>query len=156
MNSYYVEECSVNKQVKKRWPSYLPEKLEFKHGEKPLHDYLAHYSKYTPNHTAYNYYGTRLTWSKLHDYSSRMAQLLRDNGIKKGDRVALYMQNCPQYIIGYFGIQKLGAIVVPLNPMYKEAELDYFINEVEIKGVILTDDLFPRLASISEKVKTVE
>lgn len=141
---------------KKGWPMDLSKQLNYKLGEKPLHEYLAHNATKYPNRTAYNYYGNKITWRYLNDYSDRLAQFLKENHIQKGDRVALYMQNCPQYIIGYFGIQKIGAIVVPLNPMYKEAELDYFINEVNIKVVIATEDLFSRLQNISNKIPTVQ
>ncbi|MFS0576443.1 AMP-binding protein [Sporosarcina sp. 179-K 3D1 HS] len=141
---------------KKYWPKYLPEKLEYRLGEKPLHEYLAHNAKTHPNRTAYNYYGQKITWTLLNDHSDRLAQFLKDKDIQKGDRVALYMQNCPQYIIGYFAIQKNGAIVVPLNSMYKEAELDYFINEVNIKAVISADDLYPRLQAIKDNIPSVD
>jgi len=141
---------------KKSWPSYLPKQLDYKLGEKPLHEYLNYNAEKYPSCVPYNYYGNKITWAMLNDYTNRLAQFLKENHIKKGDRVALYMQNCPQYIIGYFGIQKIGAIVVPLNPMYKEAELDYFINEVDIKAVISTVDLYPRVYAIKDKTPTVE
>ncbi len=141
---------------KKSWPSYLPKQLDYRLGEKPLHEYLKYNAEKYPRSVPYNYYGNKITWAMLNDYTNRLAQFLKENHIKKGDRVALYMQNCPQYIIGYFGIQTIGAIVVPLNPMYKEAELDYFINEVDIKAVISTEDLFPRLYAIKDKTPTVE
>ncbi|MBD8004810.1 AMP-binding protein [Bacillus norwichensis] len=140
----------------KSWPSYLPKQLDYRLGEKPLHEYLKYNAEKYPRSVPYNYYGNKITWAMLNDYTNRLAQFLKENHIKKGDRVALYMQNCPQYIIGYFGIQTIGAIVVPLNPMYKEAELDYFINEVDIKAVISTEDLFPRLYAIKDKTPTVE
>ncbi|GIN98306.1 long-chain-fatty-acid--CoA ligase [Siminovitchia terrae] len=141
---------------KKSWPSYLPKQLDYKLGEKPLHEYLNYNAEKYPSCVPYNYYGNKITWAMLNDYTNRLAHFLKENHIKKGDRVALYMQNCPQYIIGYFGIQKIGAIVVPLNPMYKEAELDYFINEVDIKAVISTVDLYPRVYAIKDKTPTVE
>ncbi|GIN92067.1 long-chain-fatty-acid--CoA ligase [Siminovitchia terrae] len=141
---------------KKSWPSYLPKQLDYKLGEKPLHEYLNYNAEKYPSCVPYNYYGNKITWAMLNDYTNRLAQFLKENHIKKGDRVALYMQNCPQYIIGYFGIQKIGAIVVPLNPMYKEAELNYFINEVDIKAVISTVDLYPRVYAIKDKTPTVE
>lgn len=141
---------------KRYWPEELPTQLTYKHGEKPLHDYLSNNASEYPEKTAYNYYGNRITWTLLDDESNRLGQFLREKNIHKGDRIAIYMQNSPQYIISYFGIQKIGAIVVPLNPMYKEAELDYFINEVGVKAIIATDDLFHRLQSIQDKIPTVD
>lgn len=142
--------------INQYWPAYLPSTFQYQYGEKPLHEYIAHHAKQRPNHVAYHYYGNPITWSKLDEDINRLARFLHDRGIVKGERVALFMQNSPQYIIGYFGVQKIGATVVPLNPMYKEAELEYFINEVAVKAVILTDDLFPRLGAIMDKIPSVE
>src|SRR5699024_11640459 len=107
------------------WPSYLKSELHYSLGERPLHAYLEHHAKERPNDIAYHYYGNSISWSSLNTHVNKFASFLKDKQIEKGDCVAIYMQNCPQYIISYFSAQKIGAIVVPLNPMYKEAELEY-------------------------------
>src|SRR5699024_12036147 len=84
----------------------------------------------------------------LYDHTSRLAHFLKNQGIMKGDRIALFMQNCPQYLIGHYAIQMLGAVVVPLNPMYKESELEYFINEAEIKAIIAGQELYNQLEKV--------
>lgn len=147
---------SVKSVLRKSWPKDLPKTLTYRLGEKPLHEYLENNARQRPMDTAYVYYGNEITWKQLNDYTNRLAQFLKNNGIKKGDRVSLFMQNCPQYLIGHYAIQKLGAIVVPLNPMYKEAELDYFINEVGVKVVIASQELYPRIHAIKDKIPTVE
>src|SRR5699024_11580383 len=58
------------------------------------------------------------------------------------------MQNCPQYLIGHYAIQMLGAIVIPLNPMYKEAELEYLINEAKIQVMIVGQELYKEIENI--------
>lgn len=138
------------------WPSYLKSELHYSLGERPLHAYLEHHAKERPNDIAYHYYGNSISWSSLNTHVNKFASFLKDKQIEKGDCVAIYMQNCPQYIISYFSAQKIGAIVVPLNPMYKEAELEYFLNEVSVKAIVLTDDLYPRVQSIEEKIPSVE
>ncbi|MFS0575418.1 AMP-binding protein [Sporosarcina sp. 179-K 3D1 HS] len=142
--------------LKKSWPQNLPETLTYKFGEKPLREYLKQNAIDHPNRIAYHFYGNQISWSQLNDSTCRLAQFLTDKGVKKGERVALYMQNCPQYIIGYFAIQQLGAIVVPLNPMYKGAELEYFINEVGIKAVMCSQELYHNLHAIQEQIPIVE
>lgn len=146
----------MEKVIKNNWPTYLENELHYALGERPLHEYLEHHAKDRPEDIAYHYYGNSISWSTLNTYVDKLANFLKNKRIKKGDRVAIYMQNCPQYIISYFSVQKIGAIVVPLNPMYKQAELEYFLNEVSVKAIILTDDLYRRVQSIQDKITTVE
>ena len=142
--------------TKKSWPKGVLETLHYRLGEKPLHEYLMDNAKERPEETAYVYYGNNLTWSQLQDDTGRLAQFLKDQGVGKGDRIALFMQNCPQYLIGHYAIQMLGAIVVPLNPMYKEAELEYLINEADIKAVIAGQELYPTMEAVKGKAKSLQ
>ncbi len=134
--------------LKRSWPKNLPKKLVYREGEKPLHEYLAQNAREHPHEIAYIYYGNEITWKQLNDEVNRLAHFFKLKKIAKGDCIALYMQNCPQYIISHYAIQKIGATVVPLNPMYKESELKYFFNEVEIKAVIAAQELHPRLQNV--------
>ncbi|WP_423241345.1 AMP-binding protein [Oceanobacillus zhaokaii] len=138
--------------LKKSWPKGVPDTLKYRLGEKPLHEYLMKNALERPGQTAYVFYGNNITWSQLNNNTRCFAQFLYNLGVSKGDRIALFMQNCPQYLIGHYAIQMLGAIVVPLNPMYKESELEYFINEAEIKAVIAGQELYHLVENI--KVKT--
>src|SRR5690625_962947 len=108
--------------LKKSWPKNISETLHYRFGEKPLHEYLMDHAIDRSDQTAYIFYGNHITWKQLYDHTSRLAHFLKNQGITKGDRIALFMQNCPQYLIGHYAIQMLGAVVVPLNPMYKESE----------------------------------
>lgn len=142
--------------LKNNWPINLPEELVYRLGEQPLHEYLANNAKEIPEETAYIYYGNNITWSELNEDVDKLAHFLKSKGVIKGDRIALYMQNCPQYLVGHYAIQKLGATVVPLNPMYKEAELDYLINEASVKAVILGQELYYRIESLRDKSTSLE
>lgn len=135
----------------KSWPHNIPLKLTYRLGEKPLHEYLRDNARQLPNKSAYIYYGTEITWKQLDQYTDSIANFLLSKGIKKGDRIALFMQNCPQYIIAHFGIQKIGAIVGPASSMFKEWELEYEINDLGAKAIFTTDDLFPTLEKILDK-----
>lgn len=118
------------------WPEELPGQLSYLFGEKPLYEYLEQHGKTKENDVAYIFYGRVITWGTLLKNTNRFAGFLKGQGVKKGSCVALYMQNCPQYIIAHFAIQQLGGIVIPLNPMFKEAELAYYLEEAPIEGVI--------------------
>lgn len=141
--------------LKKSWPKGISETLHYRFGEKPLHEYLIRNAKERPDQTAYIFYGNHITWKQLSDNTSRVAQFLKQQGITKGDRIALFMQNCPQYLIGHYAIQMLGAIVVPLNPMYKESELEYLINVAEVKAVIAGQELYKQIESAKTKTASI-
>ena len=142
--------------VKKSWPKGVPKKIDYRLGEKPLHEYLAQHAEERPDQIAYVFYGKNITWNQLNDSVRRLAQFLKNQGVVKGNRIGLYMQNCPQYLIGHYAIQTLGAIVVPLNPMYKATELEHLINEAEIKAVIAGQELYKQLESVKDKLTTLE
>jgi long-chain acyl-CoA synthetase len=108
---------------------------------RPLHEYLKEYARMSPTKDAIIFYGKSITYQELDELSDRFAQFLYVQGIRKGDKVALFLPNCPQYIICHFGIQKIGAIVGPCNPMLKEWELEYEVNDLEAKAIIYLDHL---------------
>ncbi|QQK80484.1 AMP-binding protein [Salicibibacter cibi] len=142
--------------LKKSWPQGVPETLSYRLGEKALHEYLIQNAIDHPNKTAYNFYGNEISWEQLVAQTRRLAHFLQNKGITKGDKVALYMQNCPQYLLSHYAIQMLGGTVVPLNPMYKASELEYFINEAEIMAVIAGDELYDHIVAIKDKTHSLQ
>jgi long-chain acyl-CoA synthetase len=71
--------------------------------------------------------------------------------VEKGDPVALFMNNCPQYVIAHYGIQKLGAIVCPCGPLYKEHELEYQLKDLQARVIVAADVLLPVVAQVRGK-----
>lgn len=136
---------------RKSWPGNVPRELTFRLGEKPLHEYLRDNARQMPDETSYIYYGKEITWSQLDRYSDSVASFLASRDIKKGDRVALFMQNCPQYVIAHYGIQKIGAVVGPASPMFKEMELEYEVNDLGARAIFTTEDLYPVVEKILGK-----
>lgn len=82
-----------------------------------------------PKRDALTFMGKRITYSKLLKLSNQFAYSLAELGVKKGDRVALYLPNTPHTIIAYYGTLKAGAIVVSTNPLYTERELQYQLED---------------------------
>jgi len=140
----------------KNWPEDMPEALVYPHGEVPVHEYLKINAKEAPENVAIIFYGTEITYKQLDEDSNRFANYLISIGIKKGDRVGLFLGNCPQYIIAHFGIQKIGGVVSPINPMFKEMELEYQINDAEMSLVVASDISCSHLDGIMDKLKTVK
>ena len=95
-----------------------------------------------PDHTALVYLGERFTYSRLHELVDRFASGLLEIGVKTKERVLLYTRNCPQWIIANYAINKIGAVVVPVSPIYTSHELEYIMNDAEVETVICLDTNF--------------
>ncbi|WP_181275688.1 class I adenylate-forming enzyme family protein [Brevibacterium oceani] len=85
--------------------------------------------------TAISYYGFSLTWTEFDRWSSAFASFLASHGVTRGDRIGIYDQNTPAFVIASYGIWKAGGAVVPLNPMYR-GELVHIFDTAEVKGII--------------------
>ncbi|WP_235869741.1 MULTISPECIES: AMP-binding protein [unclassified Pseudomonas] len=130
------------------WPSDAPTEPVYPLGEQPLTRYLQHWAKKSPNKTAIHFYGHQLSYAELDDLSNRFAALLYQQGINPGDRVAVFMPNCPQLHIAFYGILKAGAIHAPVSPMAKGMELSYQLNDSGANAIVCFDQLLPVVRDI--------
>lgn len=96
-----------------------------------------------PDKTAIIYYDTLISYAQLLDEVERLAGYFQSQGVKRGDRVLLYMQNSPQFIITYYAVLRADAMVVPLNPMSRAAELEHYLDDTEAHMVVCAQDLAP-------------
>lgn len=135
----------------KHWPQDLPPKIVFAQGQIPLHEYLRFQAEEIPNKAAIIFYGRTITYQELNEASDRFAAYLLSKGIKKGDRVGVFLLNCPQYAIAHFGIQKIGAIVCPCSPLFKELELEYEVNDAQIELLVTLDLFMPIVKTVLDK-----
>jgi len=92
-----------------------------------------------PERPAVVYLGESFSYRRLNDLSQRFAGALSDLGIAKGDRVMVYIANSIQWVIAFLGIQKIGAVVVPVSPIYTSHEITYMIRDCGIQAVICMD-----------------
>ncbi|WP_027016106.1 AMP-binding protein [Comamonas composti] len=109
----------------------------------PLHQALRRNARQQPEATAYIWYGERISWRQLDEASDAFAARLQALGVARGEPVALFMNNCPQYIVAHYGVQKVGAIVCPCGPLNKEHELEYQLNDLKARVIIAADGLLP-------------
>jgi fatty-acyl-CoA synthase len=99
-----------------------------------------------PDKAAIHYYGTDLPYAELLRSAEALAGYLQQVcGVRRGDRVLLYTQNCPQFVIGYYAILRADAVVVPVNPMNKRDELAYYVSDSDARVIVSTQDLFPEI-----------
>jgi long-chain acyl-CoA synthetase len=82
------------------------------------------------------YFHRAISYAEVDRWSDSLARALQDLGLKPGDRVIFLMQNLPQFVIAQYAVWKAGGIVVPLNPMYKEKELDYYFQDSGARALI--------------------
>jgi len=95
-----------------------------------------------PDRTALIYLGLRISYARLKDWSERFAGALQQIGVGKGDRVMIYISNCPQWVIAFLGIQRLGAAIVPVAPIYTSHELTYMVKDSGAETLICLDTNF--------------
>ena len=91
------------------------------------------------------FYGRSITYGELREASDRLACALGRLGVKKGDRVALYLLNSPQFIIAYFAALKCGAVVTPISPVYTSHEVRYQLEDSGARAVICQDLLYEKV-----------
>ena len=129
----------------KIWPKRLPRELTLP--DTTLFFNLEVSAKRFPNKPAYLFFGRALTYAQLKGQAEALAGWLHSVGVAAGDRVAIFMQNCPQFAAAYYGVQRANAVVVPVNPMNKADEFQHYIVDPQTKVVICSADLAAIVAS---------
>src|SRR5512139_3013728 len=101
-----------------------------------VRDYLEKQAKERPTKPAILFKEEKITFSNLNTFSNRLANRLLNVGIKKGDRVVLLFQNCPEFCVAYFAILKIGAVAVVLDVRLSPAEMEPIFQEAEVSAMI--------------------
>ncbi len=104
-----------------------------------------------PRKPALIYLGEKFTYSKLRELVRKFARALVELGVKANDKVVIYIPNCPQFLVTFFGIQEIGAIPVPVSPIYTPFELEYMIGDSGAETIICQDTNFRYVKEVSEK-----
>jgi long-chain acyl-CoA synthetase len=98
-----------------------------------------------PDRPAVVFYGRSISYRELRDATDRLACALAELGVKKGDRVALYLLNSPQFIIAYFAALKCGATVTPISPVYTSHEVRYQLEDSGARAIVCQDILYEKV-----------
>ena len=102
------------------------------------------------NLVALDFYGATTTYRELGDQVARMANVLLGLGVRRGDRVALVMPNCPQHVAAFYAVLRLGAVVVEHNPLYTREELQHQFDDHGAEVAIAWDKVAPALQKVAE------
>ncbi|WP_290902472.1 AMP-binding protein, partial [Ferroglobus sp.] len=138
----------------KHYPKHVPKSLEYP--ERNLFENLKISAKKFPENYAVVYKDFPYTYEKLLELSNKFANFLLSFGIKKGDRVALYLPNIPQFVIAYYGALASGGVVVACNALYKEKEVEYILSDSKAKVVVTLDDMKEVVENVRESTEVEE
>lgn len=121
------------------WPARLPRELVVP--DTTLWFNLEVAAARYPDKPAYLFFGQALTWRALHAQALALAGWLQAQGVQRGDRVPVFLQNCPQYVVAVYAILRADAVVVPVNPMNRADEFGHYITDPGARLVITSADL---------------
>jgi long-chain acyl-CoA synthetase len=140
--------------MKRPWLKFydedVPHTLEYPSITVP--DYLGQAAQRFPSQVATLFMGARLTYGQLKLQVDHLAGQLHAMGVRKGDRVAIMLPNCPQMMIAYYATLSLGAVTVLTSPLYMERELEHQWGESGVETVIVLDLLWPRVDALRRKL----
>lgn len=113
--------------------------------------------RYSAN-IACDFMGYTMTYAALWEQTQRFAHALQALGVKKGDRVAVMLPNCPQFLISFFGAHRAGATVVAINPLYSSRELEHVLRDSGAETLVVLDlkyPIFREIAAVTQIKRTI-
>jgi len=150
-----VKKKKEKKKLQKPWFKFWPEVVpkHIKYPEVPLFEFLKKTARKYPDNTAIVYFDKEITYKELDSATDKFATALSDLGVKKGDKIALFLPNVPQFVISYYGTIKIGAIATAISPLYKEREVGHQLNDSEAETIVVLDLLYPIIDKVWKKTK---
>jgi long-chain acyl-CoA synthetase len=145
--------AATNPGLERPWFAYydqwVPKRLEYP--EVPLQHFLSASAKKYPDREAIIFLGARLTYRVLDEAANRFAVALVDRGLMKGDRVSLFLPNCPQMVIAYYGTLRAGGVVVSTSPLYSPNELEHQLNDSGAQTIVALSKLYPLVKEVAPR-----
>ncbi|MEK4511179.1 long-chain fatty acid--CoA ligase [Paenibacillus anaericanus] len=138
-----------NKPWLEHYPVEVP--ITYDYPKQNLAQFLIQSTERFPEHIALDFLGKKMSYSVLLDSVYRFTNALLGLGIRKGDRVAIMLPNCPQAVIAYYGTLLMGGIVVMTNPLYVPRELEYQLKDADVQMIVTLDILVDRVKKATEK-----
>src|SRR6185437_7817328 len=108
-----------------------------------------------PDRTALVFFGRKTSYKQLRRDADRLAGALREFGVRKGDRVALVLPNCPAAVTAFFAITRLGVVMVACNPFYTDSELRHQLTDSGAKVAIVFDGAYATLDAARDRKSVV-
>jgi long-chain acyl-CoA synthetase len=143
--------------MEKPWLKFYPEGVlsEVKVTEQSIPEVFDEVTEKYKNNTALIFYGKKISYHLLRELVDRFATALADLGVAKGDTVALFLLNCPQYVIAYFAALKVGAKVTPISPVYTSKEVKHQLEDSGARTIICQDIMYDNVEKTDIDLKNV-
>jgi fatty-acyl-CoA synthase len=136
------------------WPTRLPRELVIP--ATTLWFNLEVSARRYPDKAAYRFLGRDLSYAELHAQAEALAGWLMAEGLQAGERVLLFLQNCPQFVVAFYAVQRANAVVVPVNPMNKADEFGHYITDPQARFVITSADLAAIVSQADEQLPAAQ
>ncbi|QHS21516.1 long-chain fatty acid--CoA ligase [Virgibacillus sp. MSP4-1] len=139
--------------MEKVWQNHYPDHInsELEIPDMTAVDMLHQTVKKYGDYKAMHFYGREFTYKELGQQAGAFASKLQDEGLKKGDRAAIMLPNCPQYVISYYGILQAGGTVTQVNPMLAGPELEHILKDSGAETIVIYKPLLPVLNQIMDQ-----
>lgn len=125
-------------------------------GSMNLSSHLKNTAKVNADKTAYYFMDQKVSYAEFDGAVTRFASGLKQLGVKKGDHIALLLGNSPHFVISLYGAMRLGATVIPINPIYTPDEIGYILNNGDVKVIVALDLLLPLAEKMEALLPQVE
>ncbi|MGG1573967.1 long-chain-fatty-acid--CoA ligase [Fictibacillus sp. NRS-1165] len=134
----------------KVWKSHYPETIQpdLQIPDMSIPQLLQQTADRYPDLNALSFYGQKTTYQELQHLVNRFASALQQTGVEAGDRVAIMLPNCPQYVIAYYGVLSAGAVVTQVNPMLVERELQHILEDSGADTIVVYAPLYGQIKKL--------
>jgi long-chain acyl-CoA synthetase len=129
----------------------VPHTIEYP--KQPLFHFLQESARKYPDRACTIFKGAVITYREMEEMSDRLAAGLAGLGVKKGDRVGIFMPNTPQFVLAYFGILKAGGVVVATNPLYTAPEIEHQANDAGIEVMFVMTNFYKTIKAAQPKTR---
>jgi len=134
-----------------RYDEGVPQTIEYP--EVPLFYFLEESAKKYPDAPCTIFKGAKISYTEMNDLTDRFAAGLASLGVKKGDRVGIFIPNTPQFIVAYHGALKAGAVVVATNPLYTAREIEHQANDSGMEIMVVMSNFYNTIKEVQPKTK---
>ena len=119
----------------------------------PLFHFLEESARKYPDRPCTIFKGAKITFKEMNEITDHLAAALVDLGVKKGDRVGIFMPNTPQFVMAYYAILKAGGVVVATNPLYTPPEIEHQVNDAGIEVMFVMSNFYSKIKSVQPKTR---